>query len=82
VGLIFAGLIILGEGWVGLSVAGADLAVAVSPVVRLDRTADADYIGTLIGVLMRALLVLILASWFSPDSTLIEFCQDEKCLRS
>jgi hypothetical protein len=86
-----AGLIILGEsvglvnrghdlGWLGLSAAGAGLAVAVPLVIRLGRTADDDYIGTFVGVLFWALVVLIIGSLF-PDFTLLEITWEGGGLR-
>ncbi|MEU4232590.1 hypothetical protein AB0F17_50555 [Nonomuraea sp. NPDC026600] len=79
---IMAGVIILGElvglvnpghelGWLGLSAAGAGLAVAVPLVIRLDRTADEDYIAPVIGFLFWALVVLVIRGFF-PDWTLLE----------
>ncbi|MEU7860131.1 hypothetical protein [Nonomuraea sp. NPDC049141] len=79
---IMAGLIILGElvgflnpgrdlGWLGLSAAGTGLAVAVPLVIRLGRTSDDDYIGTLIGILFWGLVVIVIRSFF-PDLMLLE----------
>ncbi|MBT2232156.1 hypothetical protein [Nonomuraea sp. NEAU-A123] len=79
---ILAGLITFGElaglvnqghdlGWIGLSAAGAGIAVAVPLVIRLGRTADDDYIAPVIGVLFWALVVLVIRSFF-PDWTLLE----------
>lgn len=90
---ILAGLIIIGElaglvnpghdlGWVGLSVAGAGLAVAVPLVIRLDKTADEDYIAPVIGVLFWALVVLVIRGfsqtghfWRSPGRAVVSGCR-------
>ena len=79
---IMAGLIIVGElvglvnlghelGLLGLSAAGAGLAVAVPLVIHLGRTDDDDYISPLIGVLFWALVVLVIRSFF-PEWALLE----------
>ncbi|MBB5781086.1 hypothetical protein [Nonomuraea jabiensis] len=88
---VMAGLIVVGEvvgylnrghdlGWLGLSAAGACLAVAVPLVIRLGRTADDDYIGPVIGVLFWVLVVLSVASFF-PEWTLLEFTWEGGHLR-
>ncbi|MEW1846561.1 hypothetical protein AB0392_52160 [Nonomuraea angiospora] len=88
---ILAGLIIVGElvgylnrghdlGWLGLAAGGACLAVAVPLVIHLGRTADDEYIGSLVGVLFWVLVVLTIASFF-PEWTLLEFTWDGGHLR-
>lgn len=89
---VLAGLIVVGElvglvnrghnlGWIGLSAAGAGLAAAVPLVIRLGKTFDDDYIGPVIGVLFWALVVLIIASFFFPDSTFLEITWEGGGLR-
>ena len=78
---IMAGLIVLAEvmsvvnrrndlGWLGLLAAGVGLAVAVTLIIRLDETSGFHNLSTVLGVLMWALPVLIIARIF-PDFELI-----------